>query len=61
MALNGYDGSGATTLILTVESLLRGATKDKARSEKCEGGRRSDEQLREVGTEVTRIIARSSP
>lgn len=35
--------------------------KTRTRSERCEGGCRSDAELREVGTEVIRIIARSSP
>jgi hypothetical protein len=59
-ALVGYDNSGAT--IKQRWNVYCGAQpKTRARSERCEGGCRSDDELREVGTEMICSIARSSP
>jgi hypothetical protein len=38
-----------------------GRSQDEARSERCEGGCRSDAELRQVGTEMIHGIVRLSP
>ena len=60
MALVGYDDSGAT-IDSTMESLLWGAAIDKSPVRKVRGWLPERCELREVGTELIRSIARSSP
>jgi len=55
------DHYGSSAATMEVVDVYCGAQpKTRARSERCEGGCRSDAELREVGTEVIRSIARSS-